>query len=158
MPLGRALRPLYAWYGAMELVPHLLEALSRGSIEVTIAFHPLLRASDFPDRKGLSRHCHARVADGVDPGARQEPEEPPWQLTCDRVMIACYSVLLRDLEVNDGERGCAHGRGIWMTVPREVLEADRKKSLFIKTYGCQMNVYDSERMTDILARSGVSYG
>ena len=73
MPLGRALRPLYAWYGAMELVPHLLEALSRGSIEVTIAFHPLLCASDFPDRKGLSRHCHARVADGVDPGARQEP-------------------------------------------------------------------------------------
>ena len=41
-----------------------------------------------------------------------------------------------------------------MTVPREVLEADRKKSLFIKTYGCQMNVYDSGRMTDILARSG----
>ena len=25
------------------------------------------------------------------------------------------------------------------------------KKLFIKTYGCQMNVYDSERMADVLA-------
>jgi tRNA-2-methylthio-N6-dimethylallyladenosine synthase len=29
-----------------------------------------------------------------------------------------------------------------------------KKSLFIKTYGCQMNVYDSDRMADILAPLG----
>lgn len=30
------------------------------------------------------------------------------------------------------------------------------KKLFIKTYGCQMNVYDSERMTDVLAPLGYS--
>ena len=28
------------------------------------------------------------------------------------------------------------------------------KRLFIKTYGCQMNVYDSARMTDLLAPLG----
>ena len=28
------------------------------------------------------------------------------------------------------------------------------KQLFIKTYGCQMNVYDSERMEDVLAPMG----
>lgn len=33
------------------------------------------------------------------------------------------------------------------------MGADRKK-LFIKTYGCQMNVYDSRRMTDILSPMG----
>ena len=29
-----------------------------------------------------------------------------------------------------------------------------QKRLYIKTYGCQMNVYDSERMTDILRPLG----
>ncbi|MCF1504977.1 tRNA (N6-isopentenyl adenosine(37)-C2)-methylthiotransferase MiaB [Afifella sp. H1R] len=29
-----------------------------------------------------------------------------------------------------------------------------RRKVFIKTYGCQMNVYDSDRMTDVLARDG----
>ena len=29
-----------------------------------------------------------------------------------------------------------------------------QKRLYIKTYGCQMNVYDSERMTDVLRPLG----
>ncbi|MGJ8564705.1 MAG: tRNA (N6-isopentenyl adenosine(37)-C2)-methylthiotransferase MiaB [Alphaproteobacteria bacterium] len=42
-----------------------------------------------------------------------------------------------------------------------ILKDDRKdirntKKLFIKTYGCQMNVYDSERMADVLAPIGYS--
>ena len=28
------------------------------------------------------------------------------------------------------------------------------KKLFVKTFGCQMNVYDSERMKDVLAPTG----
>src|SRR5215213_2754833 len=35
-------------------------------------------------------------------------------------------------------------------VPAEL----RPKKLFIKTYGCQMNVYDSDRMADALAPHG----
>ena len=29
-----------------------------------------------------------------------------------------------------------------------------KKKLYIKTYGCQMNIYDSERMSDIVRPMG----
>ncbi|MBC7104122.1 MAG: tRNA (N6-isopentenyl adenosine(37)-C2)-methylthiotransferase MiaB, partial [Parvibaculum sp.] len=29
-----------------------------------------------------------------------------------------------------------------------------RKKIFVKTYGCQMNVYDSARMVDVMAPSG----
>ncbi|HRX75661.1 MAG TPA: tRNA (N6-isopentenyl adenosine(37)-C2)-methylthiotransferase MiaB, partial [Hyphomonas sp.] len=38
-----------------------------------------------------------------------------------------------------------------MTEPREPKQP---KGVFIKTYGCQMNVYDSERMRDVLRPLG----
>ena len=34
------------------------------------------------------------------------------------------------------------------------LKNNQKKNLFIKTFGCQMNEYDSERIEDILSNSG----
>ncbi|MDP3385253.1 MAG: tRNA (N6-isopentenyl adenosine(37)-C2)-methylthiotransferase MiaB, partial [Phenylobacterium sp.] len=33
-------------------------------------------------------------------------------------------------------------------------ETAPRKRLYIKTYGCQMNVYDSERMADVLSPLG----
>ena len=39
-----------------------------------------------------------------------------------------------------------------LTGPDEAATEQRK--VFVKTYGCQMNVYDSERMSDALAREG----
>ncbi len=41
-----------------------------------------------------------------------------------------------------------------MTAPTKRRDAATGKSLFIRTYGCQMNVYDSDRMTDVLAPLG----
>ena len=41
-----------------------------------------------------------------------------------------------------------------MTVANQRGDAATGKSLFIKTYGCQMNVYDSDRMAEILAPLG----
>ena len=40
-----------------------------------------------------------------------------------------------------------------VNAPKNTKPANTKK-LFIKTYGCQMNVYDSERMRDVLAPVG----
>jgi len=52
IPMGRENRPLYAWYGDMELVPHLWEALEAGPLDVVVQFHEPLEAMD---RKELAR-------------------------------------------------------------------------------------------------------
>ncbi len=38
--------------------------------------------------------------------------------------------------------------------PDMALESPAVRKVFVKTYGCQMNVYDSDRMTDALAKDG----
>ena len=41
-----------------------------------------------------------------------------------------------------------------MQRPMTKSTTPQPKKLFIKTYGCQMNVYDSERMAEVLQRDG----
>lgn len=41
-----------------------------------------------------------------------------------------------------------------LKTPRGTAEGGAQKKVFIKTYGCQMNVYDSARMADVLAPVG----
>jgi tRNA-2-methylthio-N6-dimethylallyladenosine synthase len=38
----------------------------------------------------------------------------------------------------------------------KTASGDNTRKVFVRTYGCQMNVYDSERMTDVLAPQGYS--
>jgi 1-acyl-sn-glycerol-3-phosphate acyltransferase len=64
MPMGRESRPLYAWYGDMELVPHLWEALKTGPIEVVIEFHPPISVDTLGGRKELAAACEAIVRKG----------------------------------------------------------------------------------------------
>lgn len=65
MPVCRALRPYYAWYGDMTLAGHLLDALGLGQAEVEVVFHPVVTLTDFSDRKALSNHCHDVIGQGV---------------------------------------------------------------------------------------------
>lgn len=65
MPLGRALRPLVAWYGDMDLASHLFALLGLGRMTVEVVFHPVVAAERFASRKELARHCHGVIAGGV---------------------------------------------------------------------------------------------
>lgn len=65
MPMGRMLRPFYAWYGDMDLAPHLWRALGMGTIGVELVFHRPVRLNDFGSRKALAQHCEKVVADGL---------------------------------------------------------------------------------------------
>jgi lyso-ornithine lipid O-acyltransferase len=65
LPLGRTLRPLYAWYGDMTIANHGWPMLKLGKLGVVIEFHPPVANTDFADRKALAQHCHRAVQQGV---------------------------------------------------------------------------------------------
>ena len=64
LPMGRENRPLFAWYGDMEMVPHLWEAMLAGPWEVVVQFHPPLSLDDM-DRKTLALRAQQVIQMGV---------------------------------------------------------------------------------------------
>jgi 1-acyl-sn-glycerol-3-phosphate acyltransferase len=64
MPMGRENRPLFAWYGDMELVPHLWEAVKTGPIDVIVEFHPAMDVDQVGGRKVLAARAEAIVRRG----------------------------------------------------------------------------------------------
>jgi 1-acyl-sn-glycerol-3-phosphate acyltransferase len=63
MPMGRENRPLFAWYGDMEMVPHLWEALLAGPLDVVVQFHAPLSLESL-DRKALAARAEEIVRNG----------------------------------------------------------------------------------------------
>jgi lyso-ornithine lipid O-acyltransferase len=64
MPMGRENRPLYAWYGDMELLPHLWESLVAGPMDVVVEFHDPLTADGVGGRKKLAQLAEQTVRRG----------------------------------------------------------------------------------------------
>jgi 1-acyl-sn-glycerol-3-phosphate acyltransferase len=64
MPMGRETRPLFAWYGDMDLVPHLIEAVKTGPIDVVVEFHEPLTIDQVGGRKKLAAVTEAIVREG----------------------------------------------------------------------------------------------
>lgn len=65
MPIGRGLRPFLAWFGDMELAPHLWEVVALGRITVVVEFHPATSLAEAGSRKALAAACRDRVAAGL---------------------------------------------------------------------------------------------
>ena len=65
MPMEREDRPFFAWYGDMELVPHLWESFQMGPVDVVIEFHPPLSIDVVGDRKRMAALAEAAVRAGV---------------------------------------------------------------------------------------------
>ena len=65
LPMTRRRRPSYAWYGDMEMAPHLWEAMGTGPIDVTVVCHPPVALAEIGDRKALARHAEDTVRKGL---------------------------------------------------------------------------------------------
>lgn len=65
MPIGRAWRPLFAWYGDMDMVPHMFRLLGLGRIEAVLIFYPPVTLGAFASRKSLAEHCERTIRSGI---------------------------------------------------------------------------------------------
>jgi 1-acyl-sn-glycerol-3-phosphate acyltransferase len=86
IPMGRAYRPFFAWYGDMTLGSHLWTMLGLGTVDVGVTFHPPVTLAEFGTRKALAEHCHRVISAGMasalagrlpEPAADPEPVAKP---------------------------------------------------------------------------------
>jgi len=80
VPMGRENRPFFAWYGDMDLIPHLWESLVTGPIDVTVEFHAPLSVDGVGGRKALAgvveaivRRGQTRALAGLPPESAAKP-------------------------------------------------------------------------------------
>jgi 1-acyl-sn-glycerol-3-phosphate acyltransferase len=78
MPIGRHLRPFYAWFGDMELAGHLWRALGIGHVTIEIEFHDPVTFARFGSRKALTRHCEETIGRALAAlnAGRRHPDAP----------------------------------------------------------------------------------
>ena len=68
IPMGRYLRPYFAWYGDMELAGHMWEGIGLGNLTIEVIFHEPVTIDQLGGRKQLANYCYERVAEGVASG------------------------------------------------------------------------------------------
>jgi len=65
LPMVRAARPVFAWYGDMALGPHFWNLAQLVGGRATILLHPPVDPADFASRKELAAACWRTVAEGA---------------------------------------------------------------------------------------------
>jgi 1-acyl-sn-glycerol-3-phosphate acyltransferase len=76
LPTGRASRPLFAWYGDMDIASHYWRLAQHSGLRVTVLLHAPLDPAQFPNRKALSRAVWGAVADGAATLRQNRPARP----------------------------------------------------------------------------------
>ena len=77
LPTGRATRPVFAWYGDMDLASHFWRFAQQRGLRVTILLHAPLDPSRFASRKALSHGVWQAVADGAAKLRQNRPVRGP---------------------------------------------------------------------------------
>lgn len=81
LPMNRRSRPLYAWYGDMEIQPHLWSAMMAGPIEVDIICHPPTSIEQAGSRKAAAKYAETMVRQGLDWALTRRPESASSQVS-----------------------------------------------------------------------------
>jgi 1-acyl-sn-glycerol-3-phosphate acyltransferase len=65
LPAGRASRPLFAWYGDMNIGSHFWRLAQHRGLRATVLLHAPLDPASFPSRKALAQATWVAVANGA---------------------------------------------------------------------------------------------
>jgi 1-acyl-sn-glycerol-3-phosphate acyltransferase len=76
LPVNHATRAVFAWYGDMDLAPHVWQLAQWQGKRVTLLFHAPLDPLDFADRKALAQATWLAVAEGAAALRQNRAAEP----------------------------------------------------------------------------------
>ena len=76
LPAGRASRPVFAWYGDMDIASHFWRLTQNIGLRATVLLHTPVDPARFEDRKALSQAMWQIVADGASTLRQNRPAEP----------------------------------------------------------------------------------
>jgi lyso-ornithine lipid O-acyltransferase len=61
LPMGRQHRPLVAWYGDLDFIPHFKSFVSRGAVDAVVTFGQAVAADGAADRKQIAKSLEGTV-------------------------------------------------------------------------------------------------
>ncbi len=76
LPCGRRSRPVFAWYGDMDIGSHFWRFARYKNSRVTIVLHAPLDPAQFPDRKALAQAAWQAASQGADRLRQNRAPEP----------------------------------------------------------------------------------
>ncbi len=76
LPAGRASRPVFAWYGDMDIASHFWRLTQHIGLRATVVLHAPVDPIRFADRKALSNAVWKIVADGASTLRQNRPAQP----------------------------------------------------------------------------------
>ncbi len=76
LPTGRASRPVFAWYGDMDIATHFWRLGQHKGLRATVVLHGALDPARCPDRKALSQAVWRTVAEGAATLRQNRPARP----------------------------------------------------------------------------------
>ncbi len=76
LPTGRASRPLFAWYGDMNIGSHFWRLSQYRGLRATVLLHTTLDPAAFASRKSLAHAAWVAVADGASALRQNRPARP----------------------------------------------------------------------------------
>ena len=61
IPMGRQHRPLVAWYGDLDFIPHIKTFIERGAVDATVSYGGPVQIDDTMDRKTMTKQLEESV-------------------------------------------------------------------------------------------------